>query len=451
MAKDRKAKVNALPDGNKNSVFRFGIGWWPILYCFLMFYMYVGMVNDGTNVVAPAISAALGVEMPQVLFCNFIAGVIGIVFYIVFGTVNRKIGPRKLSGILMIIVAIAYFGVGQSVNLVMYTICMAFVVGSVMTAGYICGGTLVAQWFPKKKGAVMGLTTAGHNTASACFVAIIAATTGAMTIRWGLLPMCIGCLIIAILGLVFMRDTPFEYGINPDNVSDKVYAEEYDTEDTAAADDDGGWTVGKLLTTKETWMSSVTTGLFQVCSAGIMTQIVLRNVELGMSQGQALALMTVVALIGIVGSWLIGIIDTKIGTKKTMMGFGVWYGIALLFNFATTNYHQPTFWISVVMIGMSIGGSANFTTSLPTACFGRHGFAKVNSVVFPIQGAITACNYLVNMFVQAMTGGVIRYAYLVLAIVSFVNIILIATVNEHRFNRDWMAEQEAKKAEEAAA
>ena len=50
--------VNQLPDGNKNSIFRFGLwGWVTILYCLLMFFLYVGMCNDGANITAPAITA----------------------------------------------------------------------------------------------------------------------------------------------------------------------------------------------------------------------------------------------------------------------------------------------------------------------------------------------------------------------------------------------------------
>ena len=38
---------------------------------------------------------------------------------------------------------------------------MCFVYGGIMSAGYVAGGTLVASWFPKKKGVVMGYTTMG--------------------------------------------------------------------------------------------------------------------------------------------------------------------------------------------------------------------------------------------------------------------------------------------------
>ena len=142
--------------------------------------------------------------------------------------------------------------------------------------------------------------------------------------------------------------------------------------------------------------------------------------------------------------WLIGIIDDKIGTKKTMVGFGVWYAIALLCNFGAADSSSPLVYVSLFMIAMGIGGSANFTTSLPASIFGRHGFDKVNSVIFPIQGAITALCFLVNGAVQLMTGGQIKMAYLVFAGVALVNVVLVLIINEHRFNRDWKAAHPGK-------
>ena len=126
--------------------------------------------------------------------------------------------------------------------------------------------------------------------------------------------------------------------------------------------------------------------------------------------------MTLLACIGVVGSWLIGILDDRIGTKKTMILFGIWYILALLANVSET---KVGIYLSIFMIGMAIGGSANFTTSLPASIFGRHGFDKVNSVIFPIQGLVTSLCFAVNGIVLNLTGD-LRYAYLVFAGVAAV-------------------------------
>lgn len=445
------AKQKLQDSGNKNSVVNFGAGWVVIIYCLLMFFLYVGMCNDGANITAPNVAARLGVENGTIMNMNSAAGLVGVVFFIIVGQINRKIGARMTSGICCIISGVAYMLACNAASVAIYTIAMCFVYGGIMSAGYVAGGTLVATWFPKKKGVVMGYTTMGHNLASAFYVQLVAILIAPMVagtenigenFSTGIIPIGVAAIVLGILGMIFIRNTPQERGLNPDNVSDEVYKNEYDTSDEVEGD--GGWTTGKLLKTKELWLAAITTGFFQICSVGIMSQLVIRNTQLGFTQQEAMNVMTILALGGVVGSWLIGIIDDKIGTKKTMVGFGIWYAIALLFNFSAADSSSPQVYISLFMIAMGIGGSANFTTSLPASIFGRHGFDKVNSVIFPIQGAVTALCFLVNGAVQLMTGGQIKMAYLVFAGVALVNVLLVLIVNEHRFNRDWKAAHPGK-------
>ena len=92
---------------------------------------------------------------------------------------------------------------------------------------------------------------------------------------------------------------PQERGINPDNVSDEEYRNEYFNEEI---DEDGGWTVKKLFFKKTFWLVAVASGGFQFVSTIIITQLVVRNQEVGFTQAQALTIMTILAFAGIVGS-----------------------------------------------------------------------------------------------------------------------------------------------------
>ena len=420
----------------KQSMNNFGIGWGTILYCLLMFFLYVGMINDGTNVHAPAAAANCGVEPGTIITMNGYAGMIAVIGFIIAGQINKKIGPRLTSAICLIISGVTYIGCGNATSVMFYTVCMTLCATGMMSAGYVAGGTLVANWFPKKNGIVMGYTTMGHNFASAFYVAIMTgliATMGSMN-KASWLP-GVAAIILGIVGFIFMRNTPQERGINPDNVSDEVYASEYDT-----AEDDSDWTTIKLLKTKETWFAAIFTGLFQICSVGVMQQLVTRNIrDFGMTQGAALTLMTIVALIGVFGSWIIGVIDQKIGTKKTMQFFGIWYAAALVINVLAKGQVGLLFYLSILMIGMGIGGSANFTTSLPTSIFGRQGFDKVNSVVFPIQGFVTAWCFVVNGIVTNVIGN-LSVAYIIFAVGAVIVSVCVTFVDEYKYNKDHKAE-----------
>ena len=440
-----KIVIDLSPETKENhSVVAFGkAGWGTIIYCMAMFWFYVGFVNDGSNILAPAVAANIGVSSGTVLTCNSIAGIIGVVLFVLIGRINSKVGARLTSGVCCILAGITYLLVGNAPNLAVYTAFMSIVVGCIMSAGYIAGGSLVSQWFPKKKGIVMGYTTMGHNLASAFYVPFITVLVASFGVARGVFLPAMLSIALGIFGLLFIRNTPQERHINPDNVSDEQYETEYAND--SAEDSDGGWTVKKLLKNKSVWMVAITTGFFQICSVGVMSQMVTRNMELGFSQTAAVSIMTVLACIGVFGSFIIGMFDDKFGTKRTMIFFGVWYISALICNITETTIGM---YLSIFMIGMAIGGSANFTTSLPTSVFGRQGFNKVNSVLFPLQGLVTAMCFAVNGVVLNLTGS-LRYAYVVFACIAALNILLILTIDEHKYNQDYAKELEVRKAAEA--
>lgn len=408
-------------------------GWGIIIYCAAMFWFYVGMVNDGSNITAPAFAAKTGIEYSTVLSMGTIAGIISFFFFILFGQINIKLGAKKTSAICMFLAGIFYIGLGMANTLIVYAICLCIITGSTMSGGYIAGGTLVAKWFPKKKGIVMGYTTMGHNLASAFYVPMIAFLINKMGLQKGVMIPSILVMILGVIGLLMVKNTPQEIDVYPDNVNKEVYEAEYflgEDEDLS-----GGWTNKKLLREKELWLTALTTGIYQLVTVGVMTQLVVRNMQLGFTQAQAISIMTFLAVIGVFGSWAFGVLDTKFGTKPTMYFFGIWYFIALLCNVLEMKY---SIYISIFMIGMAIGGSANFTTSLPAAVFGRHGFEKANSVIFPIQGIITSLNFLLSGVSISITGS-LKGAYILFMGILIVNIFLISRVEEHKFNKDFNA------------
>lgn len=418
----------------KNSFFDFGKGWGIIIFGLLMFWFYAGMVNDSTNVVAPAVAAKLGLQAGSVISMGTIAGIVAVIFFIIMGQINSKIGARVTSFICLILGGIGFAGMGAATSLTMYAVFLCVTTIGAMSAGYIAGGALVTQWFPKKKGIVMGYTTMGHNLSTALFVPLISALVASLGVEKAVLIPTVLVIALAIVGLLFVRNTPQERGINPDNVSDEIYQKEYFT---GHIEHDGGWTVKKLFKTKNYWLAAITTGAFQLVTATIIVQMVARNQELGFSVGKAISIMSILAFVGLFGSWAFGAFDNMLGTKKTMMIFGLFYMVALLLNITEI---KALVYVSLAMIGLSIGGSANFTTSLPAAVFGRHGFEKVNSVIFPLQALVTSMSFAINGTILNITGN-LKFTYVAAAIICVINIILIAFVDEHKYNRDYLKEE----------
>ena len=86
-------------------------GWGIVIFNFFMFYFYIALINDGTNILAPKVAENIGVEHGDVLNANGIAGVIAVIGYIIFGRLNTQIGPRKTCGIMLFMGGLSYFAV----------------------------------------------------------------------------------------------------------------------------------------------------------------------------------------------------------------------------------------------------------------------------------------------------------------------------------------------------
>lgn len=423
---------------SENASMNFSKGWGIILYQALMFFFLIGFSIDGLNIVAPAFSAATGVDYPSVLGTATIAGMIGVVAYIFIARINVSVGPRLLSGICLIGAGASYILLGNSKTLVTYGIALTLVTCFINGAAYIAGNTLIAQWFPKKKGLANGFTTMGHNCGSAFYVPLISFAIGTFGFASGMSYVAIGAIVLGIVGLIFVRNTPQECGMYPDNVTKEVYEREYFQ---GNSEDNGGWTVGKLLKTKELWLCALIIGINQLVTTGVMSQLVVRNTGLGFSQEAAVGLMTVCAIIGVCGSYLFGAIDQKFGVKKAILLFLVWYCVALAVNCTNTTIGV---YVSVAMIGIAVGAAANFIVSLPASVFGRHGFTMVNSVFFPLMQIVLMTNYQVNAFAIRVTGS-LRGAYIFYIGLLVVNMVLTKIINPTKYNRDIAAEQKLLK------
>ncbi len=410
-------------------------GWGIIFYCMAMFFFLIGFSIDGLNIVAPAFAAAHNIEYSKVLGMATYAGFVGLFGYYVLGRINVRFGPRITSGICLIGSGASYIFYGRAQTLTQYAIGLILVVSFINGAGYIAGGSLVAQWFPKKKGLVNGLTTMGHNMGSAFYVPLIAFLITKYGLENGTTITAVAAMILGLIGLAMIRDTPEERGQYPDNVSKEVYETEYFTEDI---DEQTIWTIPKLLKTKETWMVALVIGINQLVTTGVMSQMVVRNIGLGFSQSQAIGLMTVCAIIGVCGSYVYGWLDQKYGVKKAIIIFLLWYSMALAINITE---NLTLVYISVLMVGVSIGGAANFIISLPASVFGRHGFAKANSVVFPIMSAILFSNYVINAQAIKITGS-LRGAYMVFLVFLVMNIFFVSLIDVRKYNKDYMVEDE---------
>ena len=399
---------------------------------FLLFYFHAAFNADGQNVFAPAVAERLDLNPGVVLSMNSIAGLIGVLISVISGQLNRRIGPRKVCSLTFLLGGIAYIMAANAPNIAVYTIAMCFSFGGLSAALFVGFGALNANWFSKRLGSVMGLVTIGAGMTTMTYIAAFNKLVSIMGVgKAAFIPGMI-CIVAAVLGYLIHRDTPAERGLNPDNVSDEVYRTEYASEERM--ENTGEWTIARLLRTKETWLCAIPCGLLLLCQMGIMSQLVVRNTEVGFSQTAAIGVMSIIAVFGIVSAPIVGTLVTKFGVKKVAVIVCILMALAMFLNASGV---RPLYWISLFLIGITCTAPPNFANSLPGSVFGRDNFPIANSVIFPIMSAIQMSNFAVNGLVTLMFGS-LRISFLCFGIMILIAMVLISIVQDHKYNRDYV-------------
>lgn len=408
-------------------------GWFLLIFGFLIFFSNGGFFADGTNVIAPAVAERLGVDRTIILNMNTVAGIVGVIIAIIAGQLNQRIGPAKVAAGCLILAGLGHIATGNAVSVPMYLIAMCCVGGGLSAGSFVGIGTLVAMWFPRKQGQAMSVVAMGSNFGTMVFVPLLTVLVGSLGIAVSSVICGVVAAVVGVIGAVMLRNTPQERGLYPDNVTEAEFKASYAS--AAPEEDPHGWTVGKLLATKETWLCVLSTGFLMLVQMGIMTQLVARNMEVGMNQAMATGVMSAIAVIGVIGSVIIGGIVFKLGIKKAGVMTAVLYVVALLCNISGI---MPLVWISLVIIGFLGAAAPNLMNSIPGSVFGRVGYAKVNSVVFPITNIIFMCNFAVNGIVQGLFHS-ISAVYIVFAVLALISLFLILAIQDHKYDQDYMA------------
>ena len=131
---------------------------------------------------------------------------------------------------------------------------------------------------------------------------------------------------------------------------------------------------------------------------------------------------------------LVGYIDTKIGTKKTCMLYCAYFAFGILCNLLST-FWLPLVYVSIFVVGTSLGGCTNMTLSYPASLFGVLDYPKVNGFIFPICYCIGCLNFVVNAVALKITGS-LTGAYIVYLGLFILNVIIVALTESGKWDKN---------------
>ena len=389
----------------------YGKGWALILYSFLAYFTATA-VGSAMNAASGTLSELRGWNAALLTSFISLGAIANVIAGFVFGKLSTKASAKKLSIVCGVIWIIGVVGMGLTTNLWVFAVCLIVANGISCALGYQLSPVIIAKWFPKRKGIVMGIVTMGIPLCSGVATMMYQAGYAAMGSLGGFVPFIAVLVVALVILVVFISDDPADKGYVPDNGTC------VDVEEEKGINKESIWTTKKLLSTPQVWIHGITLGTQLLFASGLMVQLFPRLLEIGFDPGTAGMMMLASGLLALPGSYLCGVIDSKIGARKAAYTSYVFGILAMVLNL-TGNTECVR--LSLVCIGLVVGGAANWAASLCIEEFGD-SFANGYGIIQPMIQTVGAVGPAFFAVFYGMTGSY-RIPYICGAVLMFVGLI----------------------------
>jgi len=361
-------------------------GWLFIFYSFMTMIMSTFVQNSNTNLLLPSLCERYGWNYANMVSLKTLFSWITIVFIFFFGSVLRKFSPKKGAIIAGCLFIVATFITPRSNIAAIYIIAMFFttVFGNLWYNQF--NAIITSNWFPRKKGLVIGWTTMGLPLGAAFGTKLyytlmpVMGPSGVFALFAGI------ALVVLLICVFFVTDYPEQCGCFPDN--DKSMTSEQakkDMEEGIKLSEQSIWTNKRLLKTKEVWLLSISLGFQMLFTGGFMTVMVPRMMALGYPQGSAVNFMMFAGIMGAIGSYIVGFVDQKTNPKTAMIIVNLACVASCALNIIPNRFCVI---LSLILLGLVLGGAANCLMSIISTMWGRYGFRRAHTIILVINQII---------------------------------------------------------------
>ncbi len=380
-------------------------GWMLIIYQAIAYITYQAFTQYPLNILADLYGGAQTVSK-----LYSICAIVGIFIQLILVRPISRMKNVKLFGTILgaITLVLAALVMTLSAGTGWY-VCYALInVFAVLYATFSLG-ILVGQWFPTRKGTVMGIATLAFPIANGLLGPFASAVfaKGFPDVTSAFLPFFIVSVVGWLIGLIFIKDYPEQCGAYRDNdknltpeIAKAIMLEEIENKKSSV------WTYIHTIKNKEFWFATIVISLLLGCSIGLMSQ---SNAIIGAYEAELSAVggytgvMIMIMIFGCIGSFVLGLIDTKFGTKRAMMISACLMIIAgILGNFQSAY----ALLVAMIFVALFMGAASNFGVSYAAQYWRREDFSRVFTLSSPIGSMISSA---APMVVAGMLFGATGY------------------------------------------
>ena len=417
-------------EGNK--FFRKGL-----LICILgivFMFIFSGLQSDQINIIQAFVTEQNGGwSAVQTQFPMTVGNFICIILTFVYGSLFIKFGVKKPLIVVLLVTAAGVLGIAGangldcnggavSGNYVLYSISM-FVVRCGCMILQMAGFQLVANWFIRFRGQIMGIVTMGSPLFSVVGTSVMTKFIST-NLNGDYRPFYIGIAVIIVLICIIIalgiKDTPEEAGLYPDGAD---HAPKSESEEEAKL------TVGQVLKQKKAWKLIISFGAFQFTIAACMGSMAVYYMSLGGMEVwlNAVKWLAMGAILGIPMSYVFGLIDDKVGSVKASIILGLTELIPVLaLMLQPQGGNVPLMILWGFGVACMTGGVPTMHPCITSYVYGRKEYQSANRIIMAIQ--LIPYSFAAMMMIALISTGKAKLAFTILLVVIVIGIIATATL-----------------------
>lgn len=391
-----------------------------LIISFITMYCSGMFGTDIINVIQNPIMEKLGISATQSVLGWTVGGYTVIFIAFLFSTIIMKRGVRGFATISFIIMAggALLVGLGYSIGSSLVITIGGFLLKNFLLALQLSVFQVVARWFLKTRGFVLGLM-------GAAFALDNSTSSSGLTLLYnglgfnGMIFVAAG--ILVVLGMVFflfVRTAPEELGLTVDGLDADASVQSVQEQPEENKGFVSKWTLGKLLKVKESWCIMIGIGVFNMTLTAVISQFFNSLMGMGVELGSCMTYMLIFGLLGIVMSPIYGKLVDKIGAPKT----GVVAALLYLVAVAGFCFKIPV----VAALGLTFFvGAPVLQPALTMHVFGGREYQSTNRYLSIIINIIGACGIPFMTIINDLTGSFTLAFYVLLALNALVLLMML--------------------------
>ena len=298
------------------------------------------------------------------------AGIVSGLLAPFIGNLMDRIGARWTMAGSISLVATAFLLRSVMTDLWQFYLFSALMFAGTPGATMMPAGRLVNVWFPRIRGRMMGIVTAGNNFGSMLAIPIVATLIALRGWRGTYVALAIGLLAMAAIVAIVVRDGPDDLTRrNRKQAStDRTPSQQKPTEPS-------GFTASEATRTSAFWFLVAGMTLQQFLRTSVVSQMVAHLQQVGFALAAASGAMMLLAFFAMASKIIFGRLSEVITARVAFVVILILQSIGLAMLVAAGG--SATAWVGIAVLGLGMGGVGALTPLVIADTFGLRQFGSI--------------------------------------------------------------------------